>query len=70
MREYNTALASKARDGKSFTKLKTSSETDTVIVVESAKLVGLVGPAGLTAKLVELELEYITARDKAYSRLK
>ena len=30
----------------------------------------VVGLVGLTAKLADLELEYITTRDKAYSRLK
>ena len=39
-------------------------------IVVPAGLVGLVGLVGLIAKLVDLELKYITARDKAYGRLK
>ena len=72
MREYNTAPASKVRDGKLSTKLETSLETDTVTEVELAKLVGSAGLIGIIAKLVklELELECITAWDKAYGKPK
>ena len=55
MREYNTALVSKARDSKTSTKSGTSPETDTVIAATAAAK--SVKPA---AEPAELELERIT----------
>ena len=52
------------------TKSGTSLEIDIATAAKSAESAGSAGLAGLIAKLAELELERITARDKAYSRLK
>ena len=73
MREYNTALISKARDGKSSTKSGTSSETDTAIAaksVESAGSTGLIAKPAESESESESESECIIARDEAYGRPK